>query len=131
MRGVRSKDEYWMRLASNTYERVGNSDCGLYQGGYKEGCPLVIIHRDIDEVEASLARIGIYGVRSVLEEGNLALDYMEGLHVRYEDIDVRLEEIHYHCVDTPFSEIRAKQFINQNIQLAEIVPDLESIRLWG
>ncbi len=131
MKGVCDRDEYWQKMSNPDYRFIGNSDCGLYLGGYREGSPLIVIERDIDEVEESLRLIGIFGVRSVLEEGRDAIERMDGLHILFEDIDVRLEEIHQYCVDTPFSEPRAKDYINMNIQLHEIVPDVESIRVWS
>lgn len=131
---VRSRDQYWQRMGLPGFEAIGNSDCGLWMAdwaAYIPGAPLVIIERDLEEVEASLVRQGIYGARSVLEEGWAELRLADGLRIRYEDIDVRLEEIHEYCVPTPFSEQRAKQFINANIQLSRIVPDVESIKVWS
>lgn len=130
MAGVGSQDEYWKRMRSPQATYVGNSDCGLFMGGYRKGCPLVIIERDLDEVEEALFHKGFPGTRSVLIESKEAMDEMVGLRIPFEDINDRLEEIHNTCVTTPFNEQRAEQLIKLRVELTEIVPDPASIRVW-
>lgn len=54
-------------------------------------CPVVTIRRPIEEVEISLGRVGIRGVRKGLEEANSELDRVSRmrncLSVRYADLD--------------------------------------------
>ena len=130
MNNVTCKDDYWDRMNCPEPLHVGNSDSGLCMGGYIEGCPLVIIERDLDEVEDSLVKKGFPGCRSVLEEAQKALDKMVGLRIPFDHINSRLEEIHAACVTTPFDERRAEQLINLKVELNEIIPDVKSARVW-
>jgi len=74
---------------------------------------LIIIHRNIFEVEDSLKRIGtlvsdLYGMAE-------SLNALDGLHVNYNDINDRLEDIHGY-LGLPFDRTRAELFKTLNIQ---------------
>ncbi len=130
MNNVTCKEDYWARMNCPASVHVGNSDCGLYMGGYTDGAPLVIIERDIDEVDDALIKQGFPGCRAMLEESLKALNEMTGLRVLFDTINERLEEIHQFCVTTPFDERRADQLINLKVELTEIIPDVKSARVW-
>jgi len=131
MAGITSKAQYWERLSTERYTHVGNSDCTLYMGGLLPNCPLVIIERDVGEVDKALTKIGFAGCLKMLEESQAALDKMDGLRIPFYEINDRLEEIHQHCVDTPVDSMRAHRLTQQRVELLNIIPDVESIRLWA
>lgn len=130
MNGITSKDEYYARMSDPRYRLIGNADSGLYLGGYIEGCPLVVIERDVDEVNDGLKAKGFYGCRDILLEEQAALADMGGLHVDYYDIPKRLGEIHEYCIDTPYDELRGIQLMNMNVQLQSIEPDMVAMKVW-
>jgi len=103
------------QLSANT----GTADCGYAL------CPdwvesigrhkLVIIHRDCKEVAESMARIGLPDTTGYLPDLDRKLQKLNGLHVDFEDIDMRLEEIHNY-LDLPYDKKRAELFSGMNIQ---------------
>lgn len=131
MADIKSKAQYWERLSTERYTHVGNADCTLYLGGMLPKCPLVIIERDLGEVNKALTDLGFPGCLTMLEESKAILDKMDGLRIPFDEINDRLEEIHRHCVDTPFDALRASRLTQQRVELMEIIPDIESMRVWA
>jgi hypothetical protein len=101
------------------YTHIGNADSGYPMhpkwaeelGDHK----VVVIHRDIDEVVASLAYVGVHDVRPVLNEIYHNMDRLDGLHVAFEHINSHLPEIHEY-IEVPYDEERAKLFLAMNIE---------------
>lgn len=62
----------------------------------------VIIHRDIDDVRESLHELFGNVDTDFLYEAREWLKKEEGLHVNFDDIDDRIEEIWSHCRDGQF-----------------------------
>ena len=89
---------------------VGISDTSLYLAGPKllnsYPCRKVIIHRDKSDIEKSLGM-------DVLENG---ICNIEGLHVDFNDIDSRIEEIWNYCLDIPFDKERVDLLREFNVQ---------------
>jgi hypothetical protein len=130
MKGVKDKGKYFERMDSKGMAAIGNSDSGLMLGGYIEGYPLVIIERDIDDVEQAMAGIGYPDCRAILEYHARLMGKMRGLRVKFTDIDERLEEIHNYCIDIPYDRSRAERLMAINIQLDEIIPDAKAAQVW-
>jgi hypothetical protein len=104
------------------YEHTGTAD----GGGYLL-CPdqvaaigphrLVVIHRNPNTVIRRLANIGIYGAH--WKPMAKKLHELDGLHVKYKDINARLQEIHEYLGLPGYSKERAELFISLNIQRQE------------
>jgi hypothetical protein len=131
MNGCHSVDEY-LGLMNMDYDFVGNSDCGLFLSPCLIDGPLVIIERDINEVEDSLSEIfnGIY-VRQYCEQAQEKLDQLNGLRIPFDDINDNLEEIWCHCIGDGFDGRRAEQLKNFNIQLSQISGDPISLEVFS
>ncbi len=98
---------------------------------------VVIIKRNKDVVFDSLLSLNVEFNEPLLEKSLVILeqkmDLMTGLVINFADINSRLEEIHNHCVSTPFNPIIAEQFINMKIELIEIFlrqPEFIGELLW-
>ena len=102
---------------------AGTADCGYLvcpawvktQGEHK----LVVIHRDVHEVAKSIAQLGLPDTIGYLPELAKQLYVLDGLHIDFDDIDMRLYEIHEYLGLPGYDEGRAKLFINMNIQAKE------------
>lgn len=101
------------------YENVGSSDSGylLRPEWASRNMPdkTVIIHRDIDIVEASLKRIGVENTRMLLETMEPALEQLEGLHINFDEINDRIEDVHDY-LQIEYDPKRAELFAKMNIQ---------------
>ena len=105
------------------YPYVGTADCGYIL------CPdwvnsigehkLIIIHRDVNEVMASMKKIGLedeIGYLPMLAEKLYKLD---GFHIEFNEINKALPQIHKYLGIPDYNEERALLFIDMNIQLQE------------
>jgi hypothetical protein len=110
----------------------GNADHGLFL--FPEfarrwpKAPVVVIHRDIENVQASLLAMGI-DQRDMLEENLEFINSLDAMHVLYDDIDDRLREICRH-VRVPYDAHRAQLFRRLNIQTTNIAGDPEQLAMW-
>lgn len=117
------------------YRLVGNSDCGLAYTDFQEkyNSPTLIIHRDKHEVLENLIENGITKDRSVInvlaDLENRLLD-LKGLHVPFNEIDLRLPEIYKYLTGELPDENRVRLFTNMNIQPIDTTGDEESLRIW-
>ncbi len=101
------------------YANVGDSDSGYVlrpewgpeQGNHR----IVVIHRDIDEVRASLAAVGIFDARSLLLDCDDKLDELKGFHVNFNHINDKLEDI-CHYIKVPYDRDRAELFKTLHIE---------------
>lgn len=114
-------------------KHVGNADCGYFVKDWDIGeHGLVIIHRDPEDVARSLYRIGLDEGIEYLPMVSERLYELDGLHVDYDDIDDRLEEIHDYLGLPGYDKKRAELFRNMNIQstagLLAAHMELEKIR---
>jgi len=99
---------------------VGTADCGyaLKDWGIGEH-KLVVIHREPESVASSMRAIGLedrFGYLPVLAEKLYKLD---GLHVDFNEINERLEEIHDYLGLPGYDKKRAELFSTMNIQSME------------
>jgi len=84
-----------------TKKKLGLSDTGLfiYQDKLnKHPAKKVILHRDIEEINASLAELGLNPIPDV----SSWLDSIDGLHVHYTDLFNNPEPIWKHLIGTEF-----------------------------
>ena len=117
------------------------SDSALHITDFQQRFPdhkTVIIERDIDEVFGSLKRffasqglpLPSYEHLKHQAAETFALD---GLRVRFEDIDDRLEEIHEY-LGVPYNLLYAKFMGSQNIQMPSLSVDdvsVSSYEMWA
>jgi len=119
LNGFSSLAEYFDSFGDNQ----GDSNTGLaifpfedYFADFKK----VIIDRDIKRaVEFSLDTYG-YDSTQIMENLNSRLIGAEGLHIAYDDIDSRLDEIWDHVTNKQFDETRAELLIELNIQTHDV-----------
>ena len=79
---------------------------------------LVIIHRDAQDVIDSLDQLQdarAHGIGWMVTAMATQLTQLEGLHVKFDEINDQLPEIHEH-LGLPYSQDRADLFVNLNIQ---------------
>ena len=74
---------------------------------------LIIIERNVDDVRSSLRKLTPL-VDIIIEK--IDLSKLDGLRIKYNDINHKLKEIWEYCVPEPFPEERAKLFINMKIE---------------
>ena len=130
----KTKDEFYQKMKL-PYRLIGNSDCGLAYTDFlkKFNSPTVIIHRDKYEVLEDLIEKGITQDRSVI---NLLSDLeyrllgLNGLHVQFNEIDLRLTEIYHYLTGELPDENRVRLYTNMNIQPIDTSGDEESMRIW-
>lgn len=104
------------------YPHTGTADCGYLL------CPdwvesigehkLVVIHRNPANVVNSLKKMGIGNKEEyeALESLATALGHLNGLHICYDEINDRLEEMHDYLCLPNYDENRADMFKPLNIQ---------------
>lgn len=112
----------WLKTHKNhhgldTHKYTGNSDCAIPFFGQPDG-PLVIIERDIDEVANSLKRINLFNddVYHGLINGKRLMVLLNGLKIKYHDINYSLRDIWEYLVDVPYDPVRGEQLKNMYIQ---------------
>ncbi len=117
---------------------VVNCDCGLYISDWDTRWPdasTVVVHRDPNQVLASLetlyARLGwnMPDKQQVIDQ-SLAMKRLKGLHVEFDEIDERLEEIHQYLVSVPFSAAYASEMSERNMQCPEYSFNTDSYLMW-
>jgi hypothetical protein len=133
LNGLKSKDEFY-RLVEEHPDTIF-IDSGLYLTDWQARWPdarSVIVHRPLPDVLESLARLGIQSDRTWTEllfaEG--VYTQAEGLHVRYDRINDRLQQIHEYLTDEAFDPIHAERTIAAHLELDEITGDPDSYRIW-
>ena len=94
----------------------------------------VIIERDKEEVRKSLFHK--FGMDIDLTDGLLEvalekMQFIDGLRVKYSDINDRLQEIHEYCVDTPYDEDTGNLFKDLNIQVNKMTVTKEFKEIVG
>lgn len=133
LNGCKSSEEFYQKLKL-PYRLVGNSDCGLaYTDFQKLNAPTLIIHRDKHEVLESLVNNGITddpSVINLLTDLEMRLLGLKGLHVRFDEIDLRLTEIFQYLTGDYPDAGRVKLFTNMNIQPIETKGSKESLEIW-
>jgi len=96
----------------------------------KKDDPIIIIHRDLDECLLSLEKAVDKKIdRRVLTFLEDEMDTIKNaLHIRYEDINERLEDIWYYCGKSKlFDEERANKMIKMNIQNYEMIDEFKGM----
>ena len=123
MNGCGSIKEYEKEMESFD----GNSDCGIaflpFDGN------TVIIERDKNEVKRSLSRF--FDDTDVIDLSQERLDKLDGLRVKFKDIDDKLQEIHEYCVGNTYDPYIAKLFKNMSISMKTLTITNDSSKLLG
>ena len=110
--GCNSLAEYSRKIGND-----GDSGTGLMLVPKLDG-PTVIIERDIQHsIDYSLKTFGV-NIESELRHMKSLMDGMDGMRVRFNDINNRLEEIWAYLIGTPFDRKRAELLCSMNIQIA-------------
>ena len=123
MNGCKSIAEYQNKMEA--FE--GNSDSGIPLYPF-EG-KTVIIERDKEEVKESLLRY--FDDVSTLDLLQERLDKLDGLRVKFEDVNDRLQEIHEYCVGDTYRPEIAELFKNMTINLRTLTINENSMKLIG
>ncbi len=90
----------------------------------KKDDPIIVIHRDIDKCLFSLEKaVGKKINRNLLEYLEEELNTIKNaIHIEYEDINKRLEDIWYYCGKKNYFDVdRAEKMINKNIQNHDMI----------
>lgn len=102
---------------------TGQSDsttCYPWIKDYIKDYKKVVIHRDEEDVKKSLK--GLFGID--FDCSSYDLDNIEGLHIQYDDINNRLEQIWDYCRDDEFptkrAEIMKDQVLNNEFLIREV-----------
>jgi len=143
MSGCESVVQYQTKLDSMKYHRhVGDSNTTTALFMSETWGPTVIIERDLDEVVASLEDMQkeygkeIFGtskeIRQNMEALWARLQVMEGLHIPFDQVDSRLEEIWEYCLPVPFNEERAEMLKDFKIEITQQRLDtlVKEISIW-
>lgn len=116
--GCTSMNEYKEKIGND-----GDSSTGLIMlnlDRYFTDAKKVIIDTSIDRA----AEFGseAYGVdmTDMFEKAKNKLDAMDGLHIDFNDINVRLREIWEYITDKPFNQKRADMLVKLNIQVNDV-----------
>lgn len=118
LESVSSIEEYTKKV-----EGKGDSNTGLIMFDFLEhhpDCKIIIIDTSID---ASVSFIKEnYGIDSHNEMLFMKkrLDALDGLHIPYDDINTRLQEIWEYVSDEPFNKERADMLLKLNVQINEL-----------
>jgi len=109
-------DEYWRKLGDDG----DSTTVGNLLKVHEIDCPKIIIDRDISHaIEFSIKNYG-KSPTQFLEECKDYLDRLDGLHVKYEEIDKYLELIWSYLSNKPFDRKRAEILTQMNIQKHDI-----------
>jgi len=122
--GCYSKESLLNKMERIECEVVGNSDA-LLPFLDLEGHPMVIINRELEDVLKSYHLMGLDINDKTLEilcmEEQL-LKEIPGMHIKFNEINKNLKEIHEYLIDIPFNEIYAKKMCKENIQIEKPIP---------
>lgn len=80
---------------------------------------IVVIDNDIDK-SVSFGRKQGHDIEKIMEIEKERLDGIEGLHIPFDDIDDRLEDIWTYLTDKPFDHERAEMLKDFNIQVKSV-----------
>jgi len=101
------------------YANVGNSDSGYVLrpqwATEQDDHRIVVIHRDIDEVRASLAAVGVFDAWDLLLDCASKLDDLKGMHMNFGQVDEKLEDI-CNFIGVPYDHDRAELFKTLHIE---------------
>ena len=131
LNGPLSKQEFYDVMEQDG--NIGNSDSGLFITDFQQrwpSAPTVVLLRDPVEAAESVSRLlGHMPSLGLLEAQFKAATQLQGLHVWFEDINDRIEEIHDY-LGIPFDAKLYEKYTIENIQLDELKVCLDSYRLW-
>jgi hypothetical protein len=99
--------------------KESNSDTGLLLTNFQElypDVPTVIIHRNVDDVVKSLVTGGAMADKRLLTGLQNKAKSLNGLHVRFEDINERMPEIYRYLTGKEIDYKKLESFKGMNIQ---------------
>jgi hypothetical protein len=128
MNGCKTRQEFYDKVEGKV-----NADCGLIITDWDKRWPnsTVIVHRPVDDVIASLSSMITITthLELFLRAQDKAINFIEGLHVDFSDINDRMKEICTY-VGVDFDTKHANKMIKQNLQLDTITGDIDSLLIW-
>ena len=116
--GCSSVDEYRNKISG-----CGDSTTNTLMFDYENDFPdskIVIIHRDVKKSIEFAKDAFKTDMTEMLEKANERLDVINGLHILFDDINDRLQDIWGYLFDSEFDEKRAGMLVNLNIQLNDV-----------
>lgn len=110
----------------------GDSDCGLFLTDFQDhwDAPTVVIRRPPEAVVSSLKRIGYDMDLTMMQNVDSRLDSIQGLHVPFDQINDRLEEITTY-LGVEYDAARAERYKTMKVELVKIKDDLNIFEVWG
>lgn len=118
LEGVSSLEEYRDKVTGK-----GDSNTGLVMFNFKKHFPdakVIIIDSSIDASVKFIKEHYSVDSHNEMTFMKKKLDSFEGLHIAYEDINERLQDIWEYVSDEPFDKERAKMLLKLNIQINEL-----------
>jgi hypothetical protein len=116
--GCSSMEEY----KSKTLEKA-DSNTGLMLFDIRRHFPdtkIIIIDGTVeDSVKYGLDTYGL-DVTSAMIEGKKRLDALDGLHIKFEDINERLQDMWEYVYDTPYDKTRSDELVKLDIQMRDV-----------
>ena len=126
--GLKSKQEFSDLMSTCD----GDSDPSLVFTDFQSMFPghkTLIIHRPIKDVKRSLDAIGIVFPLRYLKYLTMKMAHLDGLHVQFDDIDERLEDI-TKFFGIEYNPIIADIYMNMVVKQKITVSDVESLKAW-
>lgn len=117
--GCMSVGEYKEKLQKPGYSLVGDSDSGLLFLDLNylfPDSPKLIIHRDLGECQASMQKAGFQGAEYFPLMQPLLMKF-NGLHIMFEEIDSRIDEIVFYLTGQRLDEDRKQFLLNCHLQI--------------
>ena len=127
--GCDSIKSYKDRLNMFQYSHVGDSNTYYPYINLGQNAPIIVILRDIKEVQRSLEVLfGKMDYTPILEETRSKLLKLDALFVQFNDVNNRLEEIWNHCIkDIKFDHKRANELSKMKVETIDFNFNLETI----
>jgi len=129
LNGLQSKQEFYDLMPTIK----GDSDCGLFLTDFQErwDAPTVIIRRPVKEVYNSVLPLMDLpdDMLDILHAVDSRLDDLRGLHVPFDEIDERLEEI-TNYLGEPYDEARAVRYKAMRVEPMNVFGSINSVEVW-
>ncbi len=113
-----------MREYANKFkDEVGDSNTGLIFFDFKKYLPnakIIVIDKNIERSVDFAEKEFDFDSFSAFTHAKKMLDELDGLHVKFEEIDERLEEIWKYVTDKPFDQKRADMLLKMRIQVKDV-----------
>lgn len=104
------------------YQYTGFADTAAHLVHKEFDCPKVVIHRNVKDSNYSSQKLYDTGFdfTEILKAAEAELYLVDGLHIRFDEINDRLEDIWTYCTDLPFDHKRAELLKDMKIETNKI-----------